>query len=205
MQPQIVLIIENTLTSMALRSLLQDMVPGVDVVCFNSVEAYNSAPPARVVHYFVSASIIFQNSETFKPIAQRTIVLTDGKASPFIQSGFRTIDTTLSEQHLVRQILQFHHVGHPGGHGRKMSPTYEAIVESSEKQTHSQELSSREKDVLALVVKGCINKEIADKLNISLATVVFHRNNISEKLQTRSIGRLTIYAVLNNIVSLSEI
>jgi DNA-binding CsgD family transcriptional regulator len=66
-------------------------------------------------------------------------------------------------------------------------------------------LSTREREVLALVVKGYINKEIADMLNISLATVIFHRNNISEKLHTRSIGRLTIYAVLNNIVPLSEL
>jgi DNA-binding NarL/FixJ family response regulator len=66
-------------------------------------------------------------------------------------------------------------------------------------------LSQREQDVLRLMVKGHINKEIAQLLNISLTTVIFHRNNISEKLQTRSIGRLTIYAVLNNIVSLSEI
>ena len=66
-------------------------------------------------------------------------------------------------------------------------------------------LSQREKEVLALLVKGYINKEIADKLNISLTTAIFHRNNISEKLKTRSLGRLTIYAVLNKIVALSEI
>jgi DNA-binding CsgD family transcriptional regulator len=52
---------------------------------------------------------------------------------------------------------------------------------------------------------GRINKEIADELNISLSTVIFHRNNICEKLGTRSIGRLTIHAVLNNIVLMSEI
>ena len=50
-----------------------------------------------------------------------------------------------------------------------------------------------------------IKNEIAKELNISTTTVIFHRNNISEKLKTRSLGRLTIYAVLNNIVSLSEI
>ena len=30
--------------------------------------------------------------------------------------------------------------------------------------------------------KGLINKEIADKLNISLTTVITHRKNITEKL-----------------------
>ena len=66
-------------------------------------------------------------------------------------------------------------------------------------------LSPREKDVLSLMVKGLINKEIARELNISLTTVIFHRNNICEKLQTRSLGKLTIFAVFSGIVDLNEI
>ena len=66
-------------------------------------------------------------------------------------------------------------------------------------------LSDREKEVLKLMVKGLINKEIAKELNISTPTVIFHRNNICEKLKTRSLGKLTIYAVLSGIVSIKEI
>jgi DNA-binding CsgD family transcriptional regulator len=66
-------------------------------------------------------------------------------------------------------------------------------------------LSQREKDVLSLIVKGYINKEIADRLNISTPTVIFHRRNISEKLGSKSVGRLTIYAVMNGIVDVSEL
>lgn len=197
--PQMAIISENTLSAMALRSLLTDMVPMVDVVCYNSVEAL-MASEAVVVHYFVSAHILFHNPEVFQPLMRRTIVITEGTASSFVQSGFRTIDATASEQHIVRTIMEFHHHGHPAGHTH--------MAHGGEEQTSTRtmpQLSSREKDVLALVVKGYINKEIADKLNISPATVVFHRNNISDKLQTRSIGRLTIYAVLNKIVALSDI
>lgn len=197
--PQMAIISENTLSAMALRSLLTDMVPMVDVVCYNSVETL-MASGAVVVHYFVSAHILFHNPEVFQPLMRRTIVITEGTASSFVQSGFRTIDATASEQHIVRTIMEFHHHGHPAGH----TPMAHGGEEQTSTRTMPQ-LSSREKDVLALVVKGYINKEIADKLNISPATVVFHRNNISDKLQTRSIGRLTIYAVLNKIVALSDI
>lgn len=197
--PQMAIISENTLSAMALRSLLTDMVPMVDVVCYNSVEAL-MASGAVVVHYFVSAHILFHNPEVFQPLMRRTIVITEGTASSFVQSGFRTIDATASEQHIVRAIMELHHHGHPAGH----TPMAHCGEEQTSTRTMPQ-LSSREKDVLALVVKGYINKEIADKLNISPATVVFHRNNISDKLQTRSIGRLTIYAVLNKIVALSDI
>ena len=142
--------------------------------------------------------ILFHNIEMFRPLVAKTMVITEGEASPFVQSGFRTIDATASEQEIVRQILHIHHVGHPGHvHHNQEAPSVGTSTRSL--------LSSRERDVLSLLVKGMINKEIADSLNISLTTVIFHRNNIYEKLQTRSIGRLTIYAVLNNIVALSDI
>ena len=66
-------------------------------------------------------------------------------------------------------------------------------------------LSIREKEVLELIVKGYINKEIADRLNISTSTVIFHRKNICERVGSKSIGRLTIYAVMNGIVDLREL
>ena len=60
-------------------------------------------------------------------------------------------------------------------------------------------------EVLKYVVLGYFNKEIADKLHITAATVAFHRNNISEKLGSRSLGHLTIYAVMHGIVRIDEL
>lgn len=194
-QMQMVIIMENSLSAMALRSILVDITPAsVEVVSYGSLAEYlANKGEAQVAHYFVSASTIFHNSDYFRAVMRRTIVFVEGEASTFVQSGFRTVDITSSEQNIVRSLLQIHQAGHPHGN------------HPATKSERPQLLSARECDVLALVVKGHINKEIADILNISLATVVFHRNNISEKLQTRSIGRLTIYAVLNNIVSLTDI
>ena len=48
-------------------------------------------------------------------------------------------------------------------------------------EVHQEILSAREIEVLVLITKGLINKEIADKLNISLTTVITHRKNITEK------------------------
>lgn len=194
-QMQMVIIMENSLSAMALRSILVDITPtSVEVVSYGSLAEYlANKGEAQAAHYFVSASTIFHNSDYFRAVMRRTIVFVEGEASTFVQSGFRTVDITSSEQNIVRSLLQIHQAGHPHGN------------HPATKSERPQLLSARECDVLALVVKGHINKEIADKLNISLATVVFHRNNISEKLQTRSIGRQTIYAVLNNIVSLTDI
>lgn len=62
------------------------------------------------------------------------------------------------------------------------------------------ELTSREKEVLRLVALGHSNKIIADKLFISIHTVISHRKNISEKTGIKSISGLTVYAILNNLI-----
>lgn len=78
----------------------------------------------------------------------------------------------------------------------------EQPVTESEPQ---QELSTREKEIIVCVVKGLTNKEIAEELCISAHTVITHRRNIASKLQIHSTAGLTIYAIVNKLVELSEI
>lgn len=66
-------------------------------------------------------------------------------------------------------------------------------------------VSYREKEIIACVVQGLANKEIAERLNISFNTVVTHRKNISRKLNIHSVSGLTIYAIVNHIVDISQI
>ena len=73
------------------------------------------------------------------------------------------------------------------------------------KENEKEELSAREKEVLACAVKGMTNKEIAENLFISLNTVLTHRKNISRKLNIHSISGLTIYAIVNKLVNLDEV
>lgn len=73
--------------------------------------------------------------------------------------------------------------------------------ESDEQQT----LSAREKEIVVCVVKGMTNREIADRLFLSTHTVITHRRNIARKLQVHSASALTVYAIVNKLVELSEI
>ncbi len=59
------------------------------------------------------------------------------------------------------------------------------------------QLTTREREVLELIVAGQHNKEIAYNLNISLSTVEFHRANIMRKLQVRSIAELVKLHLMN--------
>ena len=66
-------------------------------------------------------------------------------------------------------------------------------------------LSVRECEIVVCIVKGMSNKQIADTLCISTHTVITHRRNIVAKLQIHSPAGLTIYAIVNKLVDLSEI
>ncbi len=76
---------------------------------------------------------------------------------------------------------------------------------SNKNEDGNVDLSKRENDVLVAVAKGMTNKEISDRLNISIHTVISHRKNISKKTGIRSVSGLTVYALLNNLISESEV
>lgn len=79
-------------------------------------------------------------------------------------------------------------------------------VASGEEEIDSQDaLSQREREIVICVVKGMTNKEIAEKLFLSIHTVITHRRNISKKLQIHSAAGLTIYAIVNKLVALSDV
>ena len=79
-------------------------------------------------------------------------------------------------------------------------------VPSEEEDWENQDaLSQRGKEIVIWVVKGMTNKEIAEKLFLSIHTVITHRRNISKKLQIHSAAGLTIYAIVNKLVTLNDV
>lgn len=66
------------------------------------------------------------------------------------------------------------------------------------------ELSQREREVLIALAMGKANKQIADELNLSVFTVITHRKNISHKLGINSVSGLTVYAIMNNLIDMSD-
>jgi regulator of cell morphogenesis and NO signaling len=79
-------------------------------------------------------------------------------------------------------------------------------IESQEETGAGQDiLSDREKEIVREVARGLTNKEIADKLFISVFTVTTHRKNITQKLGIKTIAGLTVYALMNGLISPEEI
>ena len=79
----------------------------------------------------------------------------------------------------------------------------ELFIEQLDKQAETlpHELSPRETEVLKLVARGLMNKEIADRLNISINTVLSHRKNLTAKLGIKTVSGLSFYAMMNGYIS----
>ena len=196
MNPCFAIVDRNTLESTALKDILWELFNHVEIYAYNSMDAFIRDSNRHFVHFFVSSDMLFANSEEFDTLKMMTTVLTDGENPNLNQSGYMTLDITESEECIMDRLMHLQKMGHYGETQAKSDEDGDSIKEK---------LSDREREVLRLMVKGLINKEIAKELNISMTTVIFHRNNICDKLQTRSIGKLTIYAVLSGIISIKEI
>lgn len=194
MIPEIAVIDSNTLSCMGMQRLLEEIIPSAVIRCFRSFEELMDDTPDMYAHYFVSAQIYFEHTAFFLERRPKSIVLAGSDSEPRL-SGVSVLNVCQEEKELVKHILQLHGQGHRHGHP--------AATSSRHPEEHL--LSAREIEVLVLVVKGLINKEIADKLHIGQTTVISHRKNITEKLGIKSVAGLTIYAVMHGYVEADSI
>ncbi|MFP4354246.1 MAG: response regulator [Phycisphaerae bacterium] len=72
----------------------------------------------------------------------------------------------------------------------------------SDQQAPTSALSSREREVLQLLVEGKSSKEIANCLDVTTRTVDLHRQNVMKKLELYSVAELTKYAIRTGMTSL---
>jgi two-component system response regulator NreC len=64
-----------------------------------------------------------------------------------------------------------------------------------------QALSEREREIFQLIAEGHSNKEVADLLSVSPATVETHRAHILQKLDVHNTAELVLYAVRRGVIS----
>jgi len=194
-RPRIAIIDPNTLSALGLKQMLQNVIPIMDVETFGSFLELQANNPESFFHFFVAMNILIENRAFFSEHRKKTIVLTLSLDSTSQLSEFNSLCINVPEQELVRSLLSLEQHAHK--HGRNLPPMPRVLQQKI--------LTDREIEVMSLIVQGYINKEIAEKLNIALATVITHRKNIMEKLGFKSVSALTIYAVMHGYVDINNI
>lgn len=194
-RPKIAIIDSNILSVLGLKQILQHVIPIMDVHTFASFEELEDSDPDTFFHYFIAQDIFIAHRQFFLDRQHKTIVLTVSNDPAIHPCGFHCLCINVSEDQLIHSLLKLEQHAH--AHGKNLPPMPKALSNKI--------LSDREIEVLALIVEGYINKEIADRLNIGLTTVVTHRKNIMEKLGMKSVSALTIYAVTHGYVDINKI
>ncbi|MCR5130093.1 MAG: LuxR C-terminal-related transcriptional regulator [Prevotella sp.] len=194
-RPKMAIVDPNTLATLGLKHLLQNVMPIMTVDVFGSFAELEANNPEQYVHYFVAMNIVLENRNFFLERRRRTIVLTVSAGPNSQMKDFHSICINVPEDQLVRSLLMLEQHAH--AQGKNLPPVPRAL--------QAKILTDREIEVLSLIVQGYINKEIADQLSIGLTTVITHRKNIMEKLGMKSVSALTIYAVMHGYVDINKI
>lgn len=189
-QVRMAILDSNTLTCLGLQQLLNDLLPMVEIVVYNSIKELQESEDQRIAHIFVASRIYFENMQYFQENHKRAIVLVNGDMA--IKDVF-TLNICQNEKKLVRDIMTLQHRGHSNSMAMMRQDTNAVL------------LSPRETEVAVLLCKGFINKEVADKLNVSLSTIISHRKSIMEKLRARSLADIIIHCVTNGILSIEDL
>jgi two-component system response regulator NreC len=81
-------------------------------------------------------------------------------------------------------------------------------VHRAEAQARDEEaldiLTPREREVLQLIVRGFNNRQIAERLHISIKTVETHRGNMMGKLDVHDRASLVKFAMDSGLIALDE-
>ena len=171
-----------------------------------------SGTPVHVMH-----TGNLQDTEKYIMSNKQCIVIINPS---FIQNNFKVFNTFKNEYPHAKWIAfiyayfdshfisQFDAVINISDSPESIIATIKRTFQSDTSVDHGsngEALSERETEVLQLMATGLSNKEIADRLNISINTAITHRKNISQKTGIKSISGLTIYAVAKKLISLDNI
>ncbi len=189
--PVIAILTPNALMGVGLRSILEKMFPFAAFEICAKFEQIEHTSPEELFHIFASSHEVVEHSEFFEKRQNKTIVLSSGTPHAHLLQGYHQINIQASQEQIEESLNNLHRVAHGAAHNMQIQPEPEKEI-----------LSPREIEVLKLIVEGLLNKEIAERLNIGLTTVISHRKNIFEKLGVRSVAGLTIYAVMKRYIAI---
>jgi len=186
-----ILAVESYLIRKGLASVL-NRIPGISVVKeFSNAAGLETYAKTHQADFLVISVSLLDKSlgipPMFDPALERTILVEEVPGDGDRVAGMEVVGPCDTKERILEVIrsktegLRDHH-----------------------RESPETELTPREITILKQVSMGLTNKQIADRLFLSAHTVISHRKNISSKLGIKSVSGLTIYAIVNNIITIGE-
>ena len=203
------LIADDNLTAQCLQRLLEPEFPSTEIVTNARalLDAASVSKPDLVLLDIKGAEFDgFDAMHRLREISRSTkvIVLTMHDEPAYVAvalragaSGYVLKSCTLSELvTAIHGVLTGHSYVTPS-----LGRSVDSIVSSGKPHPNSKNLTVRQREVLQLVAQGRTAKEIANALDLSVKTAVFHKMAIMDKLALRTTADLTRYALDHGILS----
>ncbi len=169
---------------------------------------------AKVIHVIVAVfyDTLKKNIETISKLTlmlpkAKVLILSVHNQDQFIlqtiragAKGYLDMDTSRSE--IIEAIYSLRN-GHEYYTKTISDILLHHYLSDQKKEKREQKiLSKREMEVLQLFAEGMTNRQMADKLFISVRTVETHKNNIMKKINLKNTVDLVKFAIKNNIIEL---
>ncbi len=186
---KIAIILEDTLHRLGLQGLLTDYFSPVAIdpfTGFPDFERFGSSLHGEPYdYYFLSPECYGLHLDRFLPFRSQVLLVS---RYPHPEEP-NHLDASLPHEELAERISAF-------------------FAEKEKNQSVAEpnrELTQREIEVLKMIVRGKINKEIAEELSIGFQTVLSHRKNLTAKLGIKTVSGLTFYALTYGHIGPEEI
>lgn len=174
-----VIIAKDTLRALGMKYLLESMFDMKSAVFNDYADGKLPDDVDRYDLIIVDETLCLSNLDYLIPKKNRTVILADHDMAGH---SWQYVNSNADENTIIESLA--------------------SIMKKLKRVNSGQDgLSAREIDVLKLVATGLTNKEIADRLNISINTVLSHRKNISSKLGIKSVSGLSVYAMMNGYIN----
>ena len=144
--------------------------------------------------------VIWQFFSDYKDELEKHFAYEEGEVIPYVQDLLlgKDLDShTAIEDNILVPMVRL--IENPSGH------RIQSHAKDQADGSGRDELSDREIEILVSVAQGLLNKEIADRHNISINTVITHRKNITRKTGIKTVPGLTVYAILNGYVDINSV
>lgn len=172
---------------------LLNRIPGIRTVReYDRIDPVLQSARTDGGFFLVISRSLFERSGTLfiehPELLDKTVLLEEGTSreeEKKMKSVIRISDTQQQILETILEITRKHGGAGPG--------------------PQAERLTERERTVVRLVSLGMTNKQIADRLFLSAHTVLTHRKNIISKLGIKSVSGLTVYAIVNNIITIEEV
>jgi two-component system response regulator NreC len=201
----VLLVDDHALVRRGFRRMLEDD-PGIRVVGeasdgHDAVEAAATLRPSVVVMDFALPSMngAVATRQILKANPETAVLILSMHSEP---AYVRTCLEAGARGYLLKNAMDLELVAavkQVAGGARVLDPRLGSLAQSGEEPS----LTTRELEVLQLIVNGKSNKEIATVLGLSANTVAVHRANIMQTLGIHNTAEMVVYAIRKGLVSIA--